>query len=322
MGQYLDIKALAAEVIDSVENEEQEKTAPIGNSLKEAAEQIRNFDDTVVSSTDLQRLADFTKTAAGANTGALIGAGLGTAMAGPLGGMAGSYLGNRIGNASQGALQGGLATGGPMGAMLGATGGALGMGKNTPQAGAGRPGGSVPQQSGPVRTASVVGDELRKIAFQIREQGAKNEEVRLTKAAQMLTAAVGLEHLMEDLNTKVALWDRDKVIKDKIQDVSKALKGEGPSKDRSIRVVEDKVKALKNTFKQASGGFIGHDEIAAAKARQAHGYTLSERDQGILRMSDAKARKPSGQPIPQIRPTLSHRPPKNLVRRLPTSRGQ
>jgi hypothetical protein len=50
-----------------------------------------------------------------------------------------------------------------------------------------------------VRTASTLGEELRKVAIQIREQGERNEEIRLTKAAQMLTAAVGLNHLTTGL---------------------------------------------------------------------------------------------------------------------------
>lgn len=49
------------------------------------------------------------------------------------------------------------------------------------------------------KTGSATGNELRKVANEIRKQGAANEEIKLTKAAKMLTAAVGLSHLTEDV---------------------------------------------------------------------------------------------------------------------------
>jgi hypothetical protein len=203
MSRYVDIDALTRDVLASVEaGSEKTAAAPelelhteIGQSLKQAADSIRGYADTNVTNADLQTVVEGAKLAvfggntsaaqtaggmAGMGAGALGGAALGTAILPGIGtvagGIAGGMLGSNVGsNTAQGAA-------------------------NMTQSGAVQPmsrGGWGGQQQ--MRTASDLGNELRKLAAEIREQGANNEEIRLTKAAQMLTAAVGLGHLTEAL---------------------------------------------------------------------------------------------------------------------------
>jgi len=193
MSQYVDINQLTREVLASVAEDTREKTASevpglkteIGEALKQAATNIRSYEDTAVTNADLQTVI------AGAKVAVFGGNTTGAQTAGGLAGMgAGAVAGGALGTMIMPGV--GTALGGIAGGMLGSN-----VGSNTAQAA------SNMTQSGAVqpmnRTASALGNELRKVAQQIREQGATNEEIRLTKAAQMLTAAVGLSHLTEGL---------------------------------------------------------------------------------------------------------------------------
>ena len=194
MSRYVDIDVLTREVLASVEEEQREKTASdsetnlkteIGAAIKQAAINIRDYSDTEVTNADLQTVVEGTKLALlGSNTpGAQTAGGLaGGAAGGLVGARAGSAAGSLLG--VPGAIAGGL-YGGAKGMQEGAA-----AGRNLAQ------GAATMTQT---RTASALGTELRKLATQIRKQGANNEEIRLTKAAQMLTAAVGLGHLTEGL---------------------------------------------------------------------------------------------------------------------------
>ena len=204
MSRYVDIDELTRDVLASVEvSSEKTASAPelelhteIGQSLKQAADSIRGYADTTVTTADLQTVVEGAKLAVfGGNTtasqtaGGMAGMGAG-ALAG---GVAGSLLG------PMGTI-GGAALGGMLGSNVGSN--TAQAATNMTQSGAVQPmsrgGWSGGQQGQQMRTASDLGNELRKLATQIREQGANNEEIRLTKAAQMLTAAVGLRHLTED----------------------------------------------------------------------------------------------------------------------------
>lgn len=207
MSRYVNIDELTQEVLASVEAESNVKTASdttptlhteIGQALKHAAANIRGYEDTSVTGADLQAVVEGAKLAVfgGNTTGAQMAGGLGGSAAGALGGAAtGAALGTAI-MPVVGTALGGLA-GGVMGGSMGGT-----VGSNVAQGTSNmmQSGGVQPvRPQGQVRTASPLSAELRKLAQQIRVQGANNEEIRLTKAAQMLTAAVGLEHLTENL---------------------------------------------------------------------------------------------------------------------------
>lgn len=190
MSRYTDIDALTREVLASVEEDTSEKTASVvdsglktevGLAIKAAAQALRGYSDNAVTAEDLRTVVEGAKLAAAHKTAGLVGGTLGAmaggAVGGPLGAIGGAMAGNALGNKLS-----------PAGAPNPAT--ALGA----PQL-------QQPQMhpSSQVRTASPLADEIRKLAAEIRDSGSRNEEVRLTKAAQMLTAAVGLEHLMEGL---------------------------------------------------------------------------------------------------------------------------
>lgn len=49
---------------------------------------------------------------------------------------------------------------------------------------------------------SELGNELRKLATQLREEASKSDVARATKAAHVITAAVGLKHLENALRVK------------------------------------------------------------------------------------------------------------------------
>jgi len=206
MSRYVDIGALTRDVLTSVEvgsektasDSESNLKTDIGIAIKQAAENIRDYEDTNVTSADLKTVVQ------GAKLAVFGGSTTGAQMAGGMAGSAGGALAGGAAGAAAGSLLGpvGSLVGGAYGAMKGmGTGGAVGSNvaqgaANMTQTGAVQP----TARPGQMRTASALGDELRKLATQIREQGANNEEIRLTKAAQMLTAAVGLGHLTEGLS--------------------------------------------------------------------------------------------------------------------------
>lgn len=211
MSKYLDINALTDEVLASVETEEIEKTASteeevkteIGKAIKEAAANIREHSDTEITNEDVAELVKAAREKMAVSAGQLATTGLGAMgggmLGGPLGAVAGGYGGYQLGknDAIQGmdASQVAGGAGGPAGAILGqASEWASGSDQQAQQ----------PQQmqnpaAPAAKTGSATGNELRKVANEIRKQGAANEEIKLTKAAKMLTAAVGLSHLTEDV---------------------------------------------------------------------------------------------------------------------------
>lgn len=210
MSRYVDIGKLTQEVLSSVEEEQREKTASdsetnlkteIGDAIKAAANNIRDYEDTDVTNVDLKTVMEGTKIAifGGSTTGAQMAGGLGGTGAGALGGAAAGAALGTMAMPGVGTALGGLAGGLMGGRAGGAAGSNLAQGASNMM----QPGAVQPTQAGQpgqqMRTASALGDELRKLATQIREQGTNNEEIRLTKAAQMLTAAVGLGHLTEGL---------------------------------------------------------------------------------------------------------------------------
>jgi hypothetical protein len=164
MAKFVDIVALADEVLSSVEAPASEKTASegtalntdIGNALKEAAASIRDVDDSKVTSDDLHDFIYQVKKA----------------------------MGMPIPNAS--------APGGVQQNMPGA---------EMPNPGGAAPGapstGGLPTGA-PKLASSDLGLELQKLAEHVRSQGASLEEKKMIKAAQMINAAVGLKHFMED----------------------------------------------------------------------------------------------------------------------------
>lgn len=193
MSRYVDIDALTRDVLTSVEEEPRIKVASdsdvtlrteIGNAIKQAANSIRTYEDSAVRPEDLMavvegahKYATSLEQASRVGTGAIIGGAAGSVL-GPIGAAGGAYLGGKAGNALHGMTQGAQT---------------LNAVNSMAQPGA------APAKQQQTRTASVLGNELRKLANQIRTQGQVGEEIRLTKAAQMLTAAVGLEHLTEGL---------------------------------------------------------------------------------------------------------------------------
>lgn len=187
MSRYVDIDALTKEVLASVEPEDVVKTASeetsdfkteIGQALKNASVKLRAHNPNTVTYTDLTEAIGRTKTADLGRT---------------IGGLAGGALGGALGTAAMPIA--GTAAGAAAGSRIGAN---LLGGAPKPQ-----PDTNAAQLQNPAaqsaKTGSVLGDQLRKIAHSIREQGAQNKEIRLNKAAQMLTAAVGLGHLTEGL---------------------------------------------------------------------------------------------------------------------------
>lgn len=194
MPRYVDIEELTRAVLESVADAEHVvKTAEategpkteVGTALKAAAEKIRNCDDSEVTREDLKKLgvlAAAIPALAGGTASKLTGGGFMEGAGKAMGTLAGIPLGPM-------GMYGGHQLGGAVGRAIG-----------------GSPQQQQPQQAvqnpaaGAAKMGSVLGAELRKIAAEIRKQGDANEKVRLTKAAQMLTAAVGLKHLTEGLS--------------------------------------------------------------------------------------------------------------------------
>ncbi len=169
MSRYLDISKLADDVLASVAEPRVEKVAAdssntqsdIGRLLKTAAADIRTLDDRTVTDEDIQELVSGVKKHAEATAGATLGA------------LSGSSAG--------GAMGGG------------------GGGLNPINASAPGPAPSNPMGQVAPKLGSVAGQELRKMAAQLRDQGEANTEQRLVKAAQMISAATGLKHLTSTL---------------------------------------------------------------------------------------------------------------------------
>lgn len=185
MRSPLDIQQLAADVLASVDADEalRAKTASevtptgtlktdVGRALKLAAEKIRALDDTTVTAADLDTVLTGARTKMASALGAMAGGAMGAGM-GPLGMAGGAALGH--------AMTGGAATG-PAQASTNL--------------------GNVSAAAATPKLASGLGNELRKIAADIRKQGEGSEDLRAVKAAQMLNAAVGLQHLVHSVRNR------------------------------------------------------------------------------------------------------------------------
>jgi len=169
MGRHIDIAALSELVVDSVRSPETEKTASavpslntdVGRAFKKAADAIREYSDTGVTNDDLQELINFTRKHAEGTVGATMG------------GLAGSPAG---------------------------MGGGGGGGNNPVNMAAPGPAPSNPTGQVAPKLGSALGNEYRKLAALVRQEGAAAEEARVVKAAQMITAATGIKHLVTALN--------------------------------------------------------------------------------------------------------------------------
>lgn len=171
MSRSFDILKLADEVLAHVAEPVSEKVASasdsasapkteIGSLLKNAAAALRAADPAEVGYQDIHSIVQVaTKLAAG---------GLSASSSGPsMGGTAGtSYSGTKL--------------------------------TSMPEMSPGTPGPSPVNPTGQ-KNASELGTELRTLAQALRSKSAEVESVRATKAAHMLTAAIGLEHLTQSI---------------------------------------------------------------------------------------------------------------------------
>jgi hypothetical protein len=189
MSSPLDIQQLAADVLASVDADiaSTAKTASdvaapselrtdVGRALKLAAAQIRNLDDESVTPADLEGVIAGARTKIATLMGGAIGGMMGAPL-GPMGMVGGAALGNMASNAMAGGGGGG-GNAAPVGPQQAST----GLGNVAPSA-------ATPKM------ASELGNELRKMAADIRLHGERAEETRAVKAAHILNAAIGLEHL-------------------------------------------------------------------------------------------------------------------------------
>ena len=119
----------------------------------------------------------------GGTIGGVGGALAGGAVGGPLGALAGGYLGAKAGSGV------GDSVNSRNWALGGGVGGAMqGMGKRLAS--------NVSPQTQPKMGSSDLGNELRKLAHQVRSHGDSARVTRMHKAAHMLNAGVALSHLI------------------------------------------------------------------------------------------------------------------------------
>lgn len=193
MAYSVDIQKLASEALASVEeaqsvkvasdvSEAKELNTEIGIQIKAAAEYIRNHSLDEVTNQDVH---DLLKNAGlvGGTLGGAGGAVAGGLIGGPLGVLAGGYLGAKAGSGV------GDSVNSRNWALGGGVGGAMqGMGKRLAS--------NVSPQTQPKMGSSDLGNELRKLAHQVRSHGDSARVTRMHKAAHMLNAGVALSHLI------------------------------------------------------------------------------------------------------------------------------